>query len=189
MPARYFELYDDVHVPGRWELGQFRGPEGQPLDEPWRFRMGVRVELTDHIQVDVQVPGIPLDFSLADFSTPVVHERVASLLRELAPADVQLVPVRIQGQPDVYSVLNAVQVVKCIDDRASREVRYWTPEDGRPEKTGQYRAVYGMRIDPDRVGATRMFRPQGWTISLIVSDEVRAALSRLGATGVRFEEV
>ncbi|WP_163993919.1 imm11 family protein [Pyxidicoccus caerfyrddinensis] len=85
--------------------------------------------------------------------------------------------------------MNAVQVVKCIDDQASREVRYWTPEDGRPEKTGQYRAVYGMRIDADRVGATRLLRPQGWTISLIVSDEVRTALSRLGATGVRFEEV
>ncbi|MCY1017873.1 imm11 family protein [Pyxidicoccus sp. MSG2] len=97
---------------------------------------------------------------------------------------------RIQGQPDVYSILNAVQVVKCIDDRASREVRYWTPEDGRPEKTGQYRAVYGMRIDPIRVGATRVFRPWGWTLSLIVSDEVRAAaLAHLGASGVRFEEV
>lgn len=189
MPARFFELYDDVHVPGRWELGSFLGAEGQPLDEPWRFRMGTRVELSDPIQVEIQVPGCPLDFSLADYSTPVVHERIARLLTELAPGDVQLIPVHIRGEPDVYSVLNAVQVVECIDDRTSREVKYWLPEDGRPEKTGQYRAVYGMRIDRARVGATRVFRPRGWTISLIVSEDVRAALEHLGTTGVRFEEV
>ena len=63
------------------------------------------------------------------------------------------------------------------------------PEDGRPEKTGKYRAVAGMRIDPSKVGDAKIFRTWGWDIALIVSEEIKEALERIGATGMRFKEV
>jgi hypothetical protein len=111
------------------------------------------------------------------------------LLAELAPHDVQLVPVVIEGHPEEYFILNATRVVKCIDDKASAEVQYWKPEDGRPEKTGKYRAVHGMRINPIQVGDAKVFRPWGWTVALIVSEEIKEALESIGATGVKFKEV
>jgi hypothetical protein len=62
-------------------------------------------------------------------------------------------------------------------------------QDERPERTGKYRAVAGMRIDPSKPGHAKVFRPWGWTIALIVSEEIKEALERIGTTGTKFKEV
>jgi anthranilate phosphoribosyltransferase len=54
---------------------------------------------------------------------------------------------------------------------------------------GQYEGVHGLRIDPTKVGAARVFRTWGWTIALIVSEELKEALERIRATGTKFKEV
>lgn len=141
------------------------------------------------LKIPLGRPGRALDFTLAGFSIPVVHVRVASVFTELAPRDVQLLPVDIPGQPDAFRILVATRLIRCIDDAASEDVEYWTPEDGRPEKVGQYRDVYGMRIDPAKVGDARVFRTWGWTVALVVSEELKETLERVGATGVKFKEV
>jgi hypothetical protein len=46
-----------------------------------------------------------------------------------------------------------------------------------------------MRIDTTKVGNAKVFRTWGWTIALIVSEDVKEALERAGVTGVKFEEV
>lgn len=120
---------------------------------------------------------------------PCCALRAGRLLAELAPNDVQLIPVVVEGFPEGYFILNVTRVVKCIDDEASDEVQYWKPEDGRPEKTGRYRAVHGMRIDPMQVGEAKVFRPWGWLMVLLVSEEIKEALERIGATGTKFKEV
>jgi len=190
MPKRYFRLMDDVSVSGRWELGVPADQQGREMDDPWMFENGVLVRIDGRLKVPITLRGKPLDFSLAGVgAVPVVNIKAASLLKELAPDDVQLFPVDIDGQPDQFSILNATHVVKCIDDEASEEVEYWTPEDGRPEKVGQYRGVHGMRIDPTKVGDAKVFRTWGWTIALIVSEDIKEALERAGVTGMKFKEV
>ena len=189
MPMRYFDLADDISLPGRWELGQPLDQNDHQLEDPWQFRVGEPARFQGPVHIPVKRPGTPLDFSHAAFSIPIVHGRVASLLSEMAPNDVEFIPVRVDGHPDQFRILNATRLIQCIDDNASGEVRYWRPEDGRPEKTGQYRAVYRMRIDPSKVGETRVFRTRGWTVALIVSEEIKKALEHMGATGVKFKEV
>lgn len=189
MPKRYFDLADDVYLPGRWELGHPLDQNGQQFEDPWQFRVGEPARFKSPLRLPIKKPGTPLGFSHAAFSIPVVHVSVASLLSEMAPNDVELIPLEIDGQPDQFCILNVTRLVPCIDDKASGEVRYWKPEDGRPEKTGQYRAVYRMRIDPSKVGDAKVFRTSGWTVALIVSEEIKEALERLGTTGTRFKEV
>ncbi|MFP2910463.1 imm11 family protein [Pyxidicoccus sp. 3LFB2] len=133
--------------------------------------------------------GKPLDFTLAELDIPVIKPNVAAILSEMAPGDVQLIPVEIASQPGAHRILVATRLVRCIDDSASEEVRYWKPEDGRPEKVGKYRAVSGMRIDPTKVGDAKVFRTWGWTIALIVSEDIKEALERAGVTGLKFKEV
>ena len=67
----------------------------------------------------------------------------------------------------------------------------WVPEDenDQPELAGQYRNVVGMRIDKSRVGDAKVFRPWGWPVVLVVSEDIKDALERTGATGLRFTEV
>ena len=186
---RYFDLSDDMSIRGRWVLGTPTDVQGQEVDDPWMFYRGQRLPDLGYLKLPIDVPGRALDFSLAAFAAPVVHSRVAAVFSELAPEEVQTLPVEIEGQPEPFFILVATQLVQCIDERASRHIRKWTPEDGRPEKLGKYRDVRGMRIDPSRVGDAKVFRPQGWAIALIVREDIKGALERRGATGPLFQEV
>jgi len=85
--------------------------------------------------------------------------------------------------------MNAIHLIKCIDETATEEIERWTPEDGRPDKIGKYRAVYGMRIDPSKVGGAKVFRTWGWSVALVVSGEIKDALEAAGITGLEFKEV
>jgi hypothetical protein len=189
MPERYFKLTDNMSVPGRWLLGALADIQGRPLSEPWVFTDGVPLADPGRLKLSSDVPGKALDFSLAADVIPVVHVRVASVFAELAPDDVQSFPVEVEGQPEQFRVLVATKLIRCIDDKATKEVLKWTPEDGRPEKVGEYRDVWGMRIDASQVGDAKVFRTWGWPIALIVREEIRDALERMGATGTEFEEV
>ncbi|WP_338041940.1 imm11 family protein [Myxococcus eversor] len=189
MPKRYFDLKDDMRIGGRWLLGTPTDVHGREVDDPWMFYRGERLPELGALNLPVTVPGRALDFSRAAFAAPVVHARVASVLSELASEEVQTMPVQIEGQSEPFFILVATQLIQCIDERASRHIRKWTPEDGRPEKLGKYRDVRGMRIDSEQVGDAKIFRPQGWAIVLIVREDIKDALERMGATGTTFEEV
>jgi hypothetical protein len=187
MSQRFFILRDDVYVPGRWHLDAPTDSKGREVD-PYQFRDGVRVHIKGRLKVPIEHPGRSLDFSETNLRIPIVHVRVASLFSELAPDDVQLIPVDIDGQPDQYLILVATHLIRCIDEKASK-VQFWTAEDGVPHKVGKYCAVDDMRIDKAKVGSAQVFRPEGWAGTLIVSEDIKAALERLGATGTKFEEV
>ncbi len=164
--------------------------QGREVEEWWRFTEGHPVTLEQPLRVPLREHGgAPLDYSEAGISIPIVSSRVAMLLTELAPGDVQLLPVEVESQPDPFYILVAARLVKCIDDERSEEVQYWKPEDGRPERVGQYRSVFRMRIDPIQVGDAKVFRTWGWTSALIVSEDVKQALERMCATGLKFTEV
>ncbi|MDC0711659.1 hypothetical protein POL68_24540 [Stigmatella sp. ncwal1] len=187
MPVRFFELADDVNVPHRWDLATPTDSHGQKVDDRL-FKLGEPVHLQERLRIPVEFAGTPLDYTEAGVGLPVVHVRVALMFSQLAPDDVQLIPVDVVGQPDQYLILVATRLIRCIDEQASR-IELWTHEDGVPHKVGQYFSVRDLRIDKTKVGGARVFRMEGWRSSLIVSETIKEALTRMGATGTRFEEV
>jgi hypothetical protein len=187
MPKRFFELSDDVELAHRWHLALPKDRHGQKVDD-WQFRLGSPVHLRDRLRILVETTGQPLDFTEAGIRLPVVHVRIASVFADLAPDDVQLIPVDVEGYPDQYLILVATRLIPCIDETASR-IELWTHEDGVPHKVGQYFSVRDLRIDKAKAGSAKVFRCEGWPGPLIVSGEVKDALDGLGATGTRFEEV
>lgn len=187
--ARYFRLKPDM-LNGRWSLGEPLDRKGREPEDFREFTSGRPAQAFGRLTLPIDEPGNRLDYSTAGAAlTPVVHVRVATLFSEWAPDDVQLIPVDIKGCPDQYLLLVATRLIECIDDKASEEVLRWKPEDERPELLGQYRSVYGMRIDRSKVGDARVFRPWGWTVALIVSEDIKAAMERERVTGAKFEEV
>lgn len=188
MTSHYFKLLDDVYLPERWEL------EG-PVDQMGRkigtqiFRRGIPARVQQPIQIPLAAPGKALDFSfMAEAPIPVVHARVAALLSELAPRDVQLIPAQVEGQTEPYFLVNITRVVRCIDDENSDEVIHREPEQRQAENDGEYRLVIGLRIDPTQVGDAQIFMTWGW-VAIIVSQAIKEALENLGASGTRFELV
>lgn len=190
-PMRYFELDQDLYIPGLWYLGCPVDGRGQEVGS-WLLSQGKPASVGEPLTVAISHPGKPLDFSLADAgAVPVVHPRVAAVFTSLAPGDVQTWPIQVEGQPEPFVLINAARTVDCIDDEASKHVERWIPEDenDQPELTGQYRNVVGMRIDKSRVGDAKVFRPWGWPVVLVVSEDIKEALERTGATGLKFTEV
>lgn len=188
MSQRFFKLYDDVYVPGRWQLDNPTDEHGQAVDDPWVFRRGEAVRVEGRLKVPIEHIGRSLDFTLAGLSVPVVHVRAANIFTEFAPDDVQFLSVDLENQPDQYLILVATRLIPCIDERTSR-IRLWTHEDGLPHKVGQYASVRDLRIDPSRVGDARVFRARGWPGPLLIRGDLKEALKRADVTGVKFEEV
>jgi hypothetical protein len=187
MPRRFFRLSDDVNLPHRWHLAMPRDRHGFKVDDG-QFMVGTPVHLKERLSIPIEIAGKPLDFTEAGISIPVVHVRVASLFAELAPDDVQLLPVDVEGHPDQYLILVATRLICAIDEKTSR-IELWTHEDGVPSMVGQYSSVRDLRIDKAKVGSAQAFRCEGWPGPLIVSEELKDALEHMGATGTRFEEV
>jgi hypothetical protein len=187
MAQRFFDLADDVYVPNRWHLDTPIDSQGRKVFD-WDFKRGMPVQIKGRLKIPIETAGVPLDFTEAGIRIPVVHVKVATMLAEQAPGDVQLIPADIEGHPEQYLVLVATRLIRCIDEQASR-ILLWTHEDGVPAKVGKYRDVRDMRIDKAKVGTAKVFRPEGWSTALIVSGEIKDALDGLGATGTRFEEV
>jgi hypothetical protein len=185
---RYYDLRDDRYHPGRWHLRSPVDEHGQKIN-PWQFDAGRWLEPQGVIRFPVRPDGVALDFSWAAFNIPVVSSRFVQLFERLGLQEVQWLPVQVDDHPGPFFILNTLRTFRCIDDARCEEVQYWRPEDGQPEKVGQYQSVVGLRIDPTKVEGVRIFRPWGWSIALLVSEDVKVALEHEGLTGLRFTEV
>ena len=185
---RYYELQDDMRIANRWHLRSPVDERGQDIN-PWQFDEGDRLEPQGIIRFPVKPDGVTLDFTLGSFSIPVVNSRVVRLFERLGLQEVQFLPVQVENHPEPYFILNALRIIRCIDDARCEEVEYWRPEDGQPERVGEYQSVTGLRIDPTKAEGARVFRPWGWVLALLVSEDVKDALEREHITGTRFTEV
>ena len=183
--SRYYELEDNRYHPGRWHLSSPIDESGDEID-PWQFFDGRRLAFDGMIRFPVKPDGVELDFSWAAFSIPVVNQRFVQLVERLGVQEVQFLPIQVEGHAGPYFILNALRVIRCIDEARCEEVQHWKPEHGEPERVGQYRYVRGMRIDPTKVEGARIFRPWGYTLTLVVSEDLKQALEHEGVTGTRF---
>lgn len=84
-------------------------------------------------------------------------------------------------------ILNVVDRVGCIDEPRSQFTK-WTPEDGRLEKTGDYRMVTHLQLNSRLANSHHLFRVTEWPVALIASEQVKSLLED-GTTGLRFEPV
>jgi hypothetical protein len=190
-PKRYFRMTDDVHILGRWHL---KGPLDSYMNRvvPAQFNRGVAYNTDGPLVVPVTQLGHELDFSLTGNNVAVVSGDFVRICRNLGvqiQQDLQFIPAKIEGHADYYFVLNALRIVKCIDDAHCEEVVRWGPEHGEPERIGEYRSVIGLKIDPVRIDGAELFRPWGWTVALIVSERVKQAIEEEDLVGPKFTEV
>src|SRR5690242_11447505 len=151
---RYFDLYDNVYIRGRWHLRMplYEEEGREELFDAWRFKEGRFLDIQKPIRISMKPAGIPLEFSHA-LGVPIVHRRVVSLFERLGlQKEVQFIPVEVEGQTEPWFILNALQLIRCIDDARCEEVLYWRPEHGQPERVGEYRNVSGLKVDPAKIG-------------------------------------
>jgi len=198
--VRYYKINDDKYIPGRWYLriplfkdGEDEGgredDDQRELFDTWRFNEGRVLEIERPIRLSMKPAGVALEYT-ESVGIPIVHRRVVSLFEGLGlQKEVQFLPVEVEGQMEPWFILNALQVIRCIDDARCEEVLYWGPEDGEPDRIGEYQNVRGLKVDPAKIGGAHIFRPWGWKVVLIVSEHVKSAMEAEGITGIKFIEV
>jgi uncharacterized protein DUF1629 len=185
---KYYDIFDDTRIPGRWHLRMPVDEQGAWIDT-WQFKEGKTLDIQGPIHFRVKPAGVVLEYTLS-MGVPIVHRRVVSLFERLGlQKEVQFLPVEVEGQREPWFILNALRVIRCIDDARCDEVFYWGPEDGEPDRIGQYRNVRGLKVDVEKIGDAHIFRPWGWLVVLIVSEHVKQAMEAEGITGARFIEV
>jgi hypothetical protein len=186
--TRYFDMMDNMRLPGRWVLDGPFDEQGEEIDS-WQFGEGRRVELARTPCFSMSHQGRALDISQTGLGVPVVHGRVAAILEQLCGKDVQLLPARLEGQVAPWFILNVLRIIRCIDEARCEYVERWKPEDNRPDKVGEYRNVRGLKVDPSKVGYdAHIFRPWGWRVAILVSEPLKQALEQEGITGVKYIE-
>lgn len=154
------------------------------------FGEGVLLAEPGPMMAQVEQPGERRTFVFTGIDrVPIVNEAAANVFRTLAPDDVQLFPVTVEGESERHFIVNAVKVIDCIDEANCREVHHYNPGDPFPEYAGEYRWIYGLRIDAAKTEGARVFRPMRFKTALIVSETIKDALEKVGGLGVSFERV
>ncbi|WP_164013431.1 imm11 family protein [Pyxidicoccus trucidator] len=174
----------------QWVLELPVPASGGELDDPWMFGDGRPVPDPGPLKTKLLRAGPQRSFSVANSGrTPIADERVASAFREFAPDDVQVFHIAVESCTNPFFIINATKCFKCVDEANSREVQLYPPDGAALERVGTYRAIYGLRIDTSKTENARVFRIQGYQSALIVSEEIKNALERIGNLGVHFERV
>ena len=188
-PIRYHELFFDSRIREQWVLADPTDEHGEELD-PWQFFSGHPINLMGTARISLAAPGRALDFSFTTLSIPLVHGRLVPLFEGLGlQQHIQFIPAEVVGQAEPYFIANVLRIISCIDDARCERVEYWKPEDGAPDRVGDYRLVRGLRIDPNQVGDADIFRPRGWSSVLLVSERLKQALEDHQVDGLRFTAV
>jgi hypothetical protein len=181
---RYFRLVDDVNIPGRWHVGEITGADGASHE----FDAGAAVDVEGALSAGVTHEGRALEFSLTSFAVPVASRALAEAIADVAGRDVQRIALKLGGRAG-FEVLNATRSFDCLDETRSEFVE-WTAGDHRADLAGQYRMVPRLHVDARRIPAdARLFRVARWSIALVVTEDVKAAMERVGCLGAKFLEV
>lgn len=174
----------------RWLVETPTRTSGEEFDEPWMFTDGCVLTDPGSINSQISHPGTKREFVFGGVErTPIVSEALANVFRTLAPDDVQLFPVSIEGEPERYFVVNAIRVVDAIDEARCREVHHYDEDEPSPDYPGEYNWIYGLRIDPSKTEGAHVFRLKKFKIAFIVSEDIKNELERVGNLGVSFERV
>jgi len=182
LTIKYYELFDDLAIPGRWHLGSVCAVDG--FEPP--LASGVHCSC-DLLLVGVHHGRVELDFCLTSFGVPVASTILAAAIESIVGRDVQRIPLSIMGR-DNFEVLNVLRVVPCLDESRTEFLK-WTDKDHRADLAGQYRQVVNLRVKPEAIpGDAHILRIDGWRSALIVSEVLRQEMERVGARGATFTD-
>jgi len=183
---RYFKLTLDFEVQGGRVLGEIHAQDGV---EP-ALDAGRRFDGPGPLVAEVCREGRATAFTVSAFNAPVASVRLANAMSAVAGSDVQCIPIMIPGQIGTMRVLNALRVVRCIDEMRSEFCKFTVDDDVRPDLAGQYSSVPLLIVDPRLIPPdAHFFRVEDFKVVLLVSEHVKDAMERVGCVGATFGDV
>jgi hypothetical protein len=181
---KYYRLLDDLSVKGRWFLGEI---EDQDVDF-WQYLYGkpLKQKPKDKLNIAVNESGNPLDFTYASFEIPIVNEKGKSVFNK---NDVNFYQIANNSFNENYYLGHVLNELECVDEENSTFDKFELNDKIRPDKAGQYKTIYKLKLNPNVVYPNEIFRIKNYSVALIVSENIKRKFEELKLKGVKFEEV
>jgi hypothetical protein len=146
--------------------------------DPRIFTKGEIFNTKTDVLVTVNHVGSMLDISFADNEMIIFNAKAIDSVRDLLRSDcVEVIPVRIEGRVARYYIINVLSLYDCIDKERS-EFSVWRSGDGLPHKVGQYRTIYTLHIDKNKLQGQHILRISDWKVALIVSETFKERITQ-----------
>lgn len=184
---RFFRVLADPKATTRWFLKSPVGSDGEQLDSRI-FTSGKIFSENLKLQLPLRRKGEPVDFNFCDFDMVVTPRQLNSAIQKIAGNTIQRIPIEIESSKEPYEILNTLDVVSCVDEEKS-EFTKWGPNDGRPDKVGEYRMITKLHIDSEKAKEHVIFRINEWKVALIINSELKKIFEENKITGVVFQDV
>jgi hypothetical protein len=188
MGSHFYRVVANPEVLDPWFLGEPLDSDGKPIDARSFVDDARPYDGPLPIEVPIKKPGRAVEFGLEAFDMPVVADRIAAALKKFEPVQIEFFPVRVGCYATGFQIVNVISAVECIDERRTN-IMWWKADDGRPDKTGKYRMITNLTLNPSRCDGHHIFRIKGWEIALIVSEPLKQALEAMDGLGVTFLQV
>ena len=185
MGEAYYRVLCDVEIPGRWFIDDPRLSDGT-RQYPWIFTRGQPVSLQGVVALPLAQSGTALDYTEATFGMPVLSQKAAGIVRDLAPREVQLIPACVESQRDPFFIMNVLSVRRCVDERRSAFKKFATNDPVRPDLAGKYDIITKLVLDVTDIGDSQVFRVKDSEHDLIISKTIKDGLEGMRATGLRY---
>lgn len=170
----------------RWHVSEPALPDGS-TPFTWSFTRCQPFRSSPPLSCRVTDQGTQTDVTFASFDIPIISRRAADALSTLLTDSVELIPVSIAGYGHDFFILNLLCHSAPLDERRS-DILWWTEQDKRPDKLGQYRMVTKAVARPE-VALPPLSRVRRFEVMVAATEETRSAFLEEGLTGVSFEPI
>ena len=164
-----------------WHLDEFVDADGAAVDLTL-FTSSQTVQLASPLRCKVSTEGREMDFTLSPFGAPIAIRALSQQLAALAPHDLQMVPLIVDGSSNSFDLVNVLPRLRALDDERSIGGR-WPSGSGSP---GKWLYVVHAALKPHAVRGHSLFRVNGWTPAIFCTDAVRQVLEPREWTGMQF---
>ena len=184
---KYYKIIDDLYFPNKWRLGEVNFKQD---GEFWKYvRAGEILELPDYsLEISLRSKGIPTNFSMADFELFIVDEKIKQIIDS---KDGQFVEIKIKSIQTSfnYFILVIKNEIDCVNEDESIFDKWEENDPIRPDKAGQYKTFYKLKIDENKIQDCDIFRLKRYNSITIVSEKLKEKLTENNVSGLKFELV
>jgi Immunity protein family (Imm11) len=167
--------------------------------QPWELRAGRYIQNWDPETTAIyDEAGECPDFPFASDLLPVYSPRLRAVMEDLRVDGIQYLPLRIRGQISGreipgYCLVNYLHLIDGLD-RERSSYQFWTKEnllfwEKRPSMLGTFRDVKKPVLVASRIRDFQVFRLWGWSVMVVVREDVKNAIEAAAITGCWFTEI
>ncbi|WP_420589505.1 imm11 family protein [Bacterioplanoides sp.] len=154
------------------------------------WELALKLDPEREYEIEVCRDGSEMDYTCNEaYGVSVVSKKFKDALSSVA--DIEFAKVNIIGKKtdSEFYIMAVPKELACINEEASEFQKFEVNDPVRPDKAGEYRGFFKMVVDPMKCEGSNIFRIKGFSIAIVVSDQVKQNLESVGILGAEFKSL